>query len=107
MTSALAAGTEYHEAFQNVKAKVQQVAALRPYVQGEHIMRINLRNARKAAGLTQQAIADKLGINIRYYKTIESGEKLGGIWMWDKLEDLLNVHQRVLRENHPDKEDSP
>ncbi len=28
MTSALAAGTEYHEAFQDVKAKVQQVAAL-------------------------------------------------------------------------------
>ncbi len=28
MTSGLTAGTEYHEAFQNVKAKVQQVAAL-------------------------------------------------------------------------------
>ncbi len=54
MTSALTAWTEHHEAFQNVKAKVQQVAALRPYVQGEHIMRINLRNARRSAGLTQR-----------------------------------------------------
>ncbi len=70
-------------------------------------MRENLRNSRKAAGLTQQAIANKLGIDCRYYKAIESGEKLGEIWMWDKLEDILNVHQRVLREIRPDKEDNP
>lgn len=69
-------------------------------------MRKNLQSARKAAGLTQQAMADKLGINQRYYKAIESGERLGAIWMWDKLEDLLNVNQRVLREIHPGKEDS-
>ena len=69
-------------------------------------MRKNLRNARKAAGLTQQTIAGKLGIHERYYKSLESGERLGGIWMWDKLEDLFNVHQRVLREIHPDKADS-
>lgn len=63
--------------------------------------RENLRAARKAAGLTQQAVADKLGIECRYYKAIESGERLGGIGMWDKLEDLLEVNQRVLREIHP------
>lgn len=63
--------------------------------------RENLRAARKAAHLTQQAMADKLGINCRYYKSIESGERLGGIDMWDKLEDLLGVNQRVLREIHP------
>lgn len=69
-------------------------------------MRKNLQFARKAAGLTQQAIADKLGIHERYYKAIESGERLGAIWMWDQLEDLLDVNQRVLREIHPGKEDS-
>lgn len=63
--------------------------------------RENLRAARKAAHLTQQSMADKLGINCRYYKSIESGERLGGIDMWDKLEDLLGVNQRVLREIHP------
>lgn len=48
-------------------------------------MRKNLQTARKAAGLTQQALADRLGIHGRYYKAIESGEKLGAIWVWDKL----------------------
>jgi len=61
--------------------------------------RENLKAARSAAGLTQQAVADKLGIDARYYKSFESGERLGGIEYWDKLEDLFNIHQRVLREN--------
>lgn len=69
-------------------------------------MRLNLKNARRAAGLTQQAMADKLHIGLRHYKKIESGETLGSIDLWDKLEDMFNVHQRVLRGIHPDKEDS-
>lgn len=70
-------------------------------------MRENLRNARKTVGLTQQAMADKLHVGLRHYKKIESGETLGSIDLWDKLEDMFNVHQRVLREIHPDKGDSP
>lgn len=69
-------------------------------------MRRNLQAARKAKGMTQQAMADKLGIHERYYKAIESGEKLGAIWIWDKLEDRLGVNQRVLREIHLDKVNS-
>ena len=69
-------------------------------------MRDKLRAARKAKGLTQQAIADKLGIGLRHYKKIESGETLSSIAVWDALEDLLSVNQRVLRENHPDIKDS-
>ena len=69
-------------------------------------MRENLKNARKAAGLTQQAMADKLHIVLRHYKKIESGDTLGSIGLWDKLEDILGVNQRVLREIHPGKEDS-
>lgn len=69
-------------------------------------MRENLKNARKAAGLTQQQVAQKLGVHERYYKALESGERLGGIWMWDKLEDILNVNQRILREIHPVQEDN-
>lgn len=69
-------------------------------------MRKNLKEARQAAGLTQQQMADKLEIEQRYYKSLESGERLGGIWIWDKLEDLLGVNQRALRENHPDKADN-
>ena len=65
-------------------------------------MRKRLRQARLDAGLTQQAMADRLHICLRYYKYIESGRVIGAVELWDKLEDIFNVHQRVLRENHPD-----
>ena len=69
-------------------------------------MRRNLQAARRANGMTQQDMADKLGVGLRHYKKIESGETLGSIPLWDDLEDLLEVNQRVLREIHPDREDS-
>lgn len=69
-------------------------------------MRGNLRAARQKAGMTQQQVAEAVGIDLRYYKAIESGERLGAIWIWDRLEDMLDVHQRDLREIHPDKADS-
>lgn len=69
-------------------------------------MRRNLQAARRAKGMTQQDMADKLGVGLRHYKKIESGETLGSIPLWDDLEDLLEVNQRVLREIHPDREDS-
>lgn len=69
-------------------------------------MRKNLQVARKAAGLTQQTMADKLGVGLRHYKKIESGETLGSVPLWDDLEDILGINQRVLREIHPGKEDN-
>lgn len=69
-------------------------------------MRKELKTARKRLGYTQQQMADRLGIGLRYYKKIESGETLGSIDIWDKVEDLLGVNQRVLRENHPDRADN-
>ena len=62
-------------------------------------MRQDLKQARKAAGLTQQQVADKVGIKLISYRQIEGGARIGKIETWDKLEDLLNVHQRILREN--------
>ena len=62
-------------------------------------MRTHLKVARKAAGLTQQQVADKLGITVLAYKRIEYGQRTGRIETWDKLEDLFGVHQRKLREN--------
>ena len=67
-------------------------------------MRENLKKARKDAGMTQQQMADKLGLNLRHYQKIEYGEICGSFWMWDALEDILGIHQRILREiadNHP------
>ncbi len=69
-------------------------------------MRENLKQARKVAGLTQQAMAEKLGVSTRQYQRIESGTSQGTFEMWDALEDLTGVHQRVLREIHHDTEAS-
>lgn len=72
-------------------------------------MRENLKNARKEAGMTQQQMADRLGISLRYYKQIEAGERTGDFALWDCLEDLIGIHQRILRELpaiHTDKEDN-
>lgn len=69
-------------------------------------MRANLKAARNDKGLTQQQMADKLGIGLRQYQRIESGHAYGTFEVWDILEDIFKVHQRVLRENHPDQEDS-
>lgn len=69
-------------------------------------MRENLKEARVREGLTQQKMADKLGIGLRYYKQIEAGQRTGDFTLWDMMEDLLKIHQRVLRENRPDQEDN-
>ena len=70
-------------------------------------MRAKLQEARKRAGLTQEQVAERLHVTERYYKAIEYGERTGVVELWDKLEDMFNVHQRVLREIGPDKEDNP
>lgn len=72
-------------------------------------MRENLKDARKAAGLTQQAMADKLGLTLNHYQKIEYGILGGSFEVWDALEDLLGIHQRILRatsSNRPDREES-
>lgn len=61
-------------------------------------MRMKLKKARKEAGLTQQQMVDKLDISLRYYQQIEAGSRTGDFIIWDTLEDLLMVHQRILRE---------
>ena len=48
-------------------------------------MRSNLKQARLSAGLTQQQLADKLHISLRYYKSIEAGERTGDFQLWDML----------------------
>lgn len=70
-------------------------------------MREKLKRARKEKNLTQQQMADTLGISLRYYKQIESGSRTGDFEIWDNLEDITGIHQRILREtsdNRPYKE---
>ena len=61
-------------------------------------MRQNLKNARLKANMTQQAVADVVGISLRYYQNIEASDNGGSFETWDKLEDLFKIHQRKLRE---------
>lgn len=73
-------------------------------------MRENLKKARQEAGMTQQQVADYLGISLVYYQKIEQGSRTGDFCIWDMLEDLMGVHQRILREIqdiHPGKESNP
>ena len=60
--------------------------------------RKNLKEARRAAGLTQQQIADRLKVGLRHYQKIERGETGGSFEIWDALEDMTGIHQRKLRE---------
>lgn len=67
-------------------------------------MRNKLKKAREEHGYTQQSIADALGLSLRHYQKIEYADLNGSFEVWDALEDLLGVHQRILRENednHP------
>lgn len=68
-------------------------------------MRPNLKQARLDKGMTQQQVADHLGISLRHYQRMESGEIIGFVELWDDLEDLFSIHQRVLRQQ--DQSDSP
>lgn len=61
-------------------------------------MRKNLKKARQKAGMTQQQVANKLDISERYYRFIEAGARHGDFEIWDSLEDLFGIHQRILRE---------
>lgn len=55
------------------------------------------KETRQKAGMTQQQVADKLGISLRYYQNLEQGSRTGDFEIWDNLEDLFNLHQRELR----------
>ena len=64
-------------------------------------MRQNLQKARMNAGLTQEQMAEKLDISLRYYQNIEAGDRNGDFSIWDALEDLTGIHQRILRSQDP------
>ena len=73
-------------------------------------MRKNLKEARQKAGMTQQQMADRLEISLRHYQKIEYAEIGGSFEVWDALEDILGIHQRILREisnNHPAPKENP
>lgn len=69
-------------------------------------MRLKLKEARQRAKMTQQQVADALCVSLVYYQKIEAGDRDGAFYIWDALEDMFSVHQRILRENHHGQADS-
>lgn len=65
-------------------------------------MRENLKKARQDNHMTQRHVADHLEISERYYRHIEAGTRDGDFGIWDALEDLFGIHQRILRERSSD-----
>ena len=61
-----------------------------------------LKQARRDAGMTQQQVADAVGVTLRYYQSLEAGDYMGGIPVWDALEDMFGINQRRLRESGPE-----
>lgn len=59
--------------------------------------RENLIAARKAAGMTQAEMAERLNVAMRHYQRLEYGETYGPASLWDAVEDILGKPQRVLR----------
>lgn len=77
--------------------------------EGWIMSREKLKKSRLEKGMTQQQVADYLGISLRYYQNIEAGSRTGDFAIWDMLEDLMGIHQRLLRESaetHLDRVDS-
>lgn len=73
-------------------------------------MRKKLKEARQKAGMTQQQMADRLGLTLGHYQKIEYNKLNGSFAVWDALEDILGIHQRILREisdNHHALEENP
>lgn len=70
-------------------------------------MRAKLKAARRAKGLTQEKMAEELGITLRYYQNLEAGDRDGNFAIWDMLEDITGVHQRILRSQDHGKEGNP
>lgn len=70
-------------------------------------MRHNLKHERNDRGMTQKELAKKLNISERQYQRIESGVADGSFKMWDAMEDLFGVNQRILRMNSIAPKDNP
>ena len=54
-------------------------------------MRNNLIHTRKNSQFTQKKLANILGITIRHYKLLESGNSNGSVKVWEQLAKLFNT----------------
>ena len=57
-----------------------------------------LKKARLAKGMTQKRLASLIGLTIQGYWDIENGRSNGSVKTWDRLEAVLGVDQKILRQ---------
>lgn len=65
---------------------------------------MNIKSIRKAAGFTQQSLADACGMQIRQIQRLESGEVSPGDMTAKNLfsvADALNIDPRILLSDKP------
>ena len=65
-------------------------------------MRKNLLEAILKGGMTPNQVAEYLVIHVSYYRFYDAGTRGGYFVLFDSLEDLFGIHQRILREISPD-----
>lgn len=51
-----------------------------------------IKTIRQDLGLTQQEVADKIGISITSYNQIEQGKMVARLETWKRLQDVLNIN---------------
>lgn len=51
----------------------------------------NIKKAREKAGLTQEQLAEKVGIHVNYYAQIERGEKTPAFKRLEKIYKILKI----------------
>ena len=58
--------------------------------------RIKLKERRKALNLTQQQVADEIGMDRSYYVKIENGQRGCKMETWLKIADVLKIPENEL-----------
>lgn len=61
----------------------------------EKVVGLNIRRIRKEAGLSQEQLAHKADMDMRYLGGIERGEYNPTVAMLGKIAEALNVHPSV------------
>lgn len=59
-------------------------------------MRNGLKDYRKAQGLTQQGMADKIGVSRQTYNYVECGSRNGTMPFWYKLQRAFDIPDNKL-----------
>lgn len=62
----------------------------------EHVIGANIKSRRKMRGLTQEQVAESVGISTPFYAQIESGKRFMSLYVLYRLADTLGVSIETL-----------